>query len=324
MTHNLMYMLDKCMPFGASISCKIFQDFSDSLKFIIEQKPGIPKHITNYLDDFLFIALSMMRCNYIMREFLLMLDQKGCPYAPEKTEWAAPQIIFLGILLNGILHILIVPERKRQKALNVLEWIISKKSVTVKVIQKLTGVLNFLNKVIVPGRTFTRRMYSKLALKDKDGKELKAFHHVSLNSEFKCDCLMLKIFLMSPHWRTMCRPFIDMSAEYGKWTTLKLFIDSSACEQKEFGCVYGDQWTFSMWNPDFIREKKPSIQYLELYALCVAIFTWENEDRLKNARIRIFCDNKSVKSMVNNMTSGCKNCLHLIRLLVLNNLRFNR
>ena len=38
----------------------------------------------------------------------------------------------------------------------------------------------------------------------------------------------------------------------------------------------------------------------------------------------MFCDNISIKNMVNNLTSGCRNCMYLIRMLTLNNLKFNR
>ena len=52
------------------------------------------------------------------------------------------------------------------------------------------------------------------------------------------------------------------------------------------------------------------------------MLTWG--DLLVNTRVVIFCDNQSVLEMVNNTTSICKNCMYLLRLLVLNNLRFNR
>ena len=55
-----------------------------------------------------------------------------------------------------------------------------------------------------------------------------------------------------------------------------------------------------------------------------AIFTWEDDPRLSNTRIKIYCDNTSIRDVVNPMTSKCKNSLHLLRLLALNNLRFNR
>ena len=76
------------------------------------------------------------------------------------------------------------------------------------------------------------------------------------------------------------------------------------------------------WNPSFIREQKPSIPYLELYALCTGIIIWGKY--LRNDRFIIYCDNKSVRDMVNSTTFGCKNCMVLIRLLVLDSLVHNR
>ena len=46
------YFVDKCMPFGASISCANFQAFSDAISHIVEYK--MKKENINYLDDFFF------------------------------------------------------------------------------------------------------------------------------------------------------------------------------------------------------------------------------------------------------------------------------
>ena len=51
-TGEVWYFVDKCLPFGASISCAIFQDFSDTLKHVVEMKAGILMAVVNYLDDF--------------------------------------------------------------------------------------------------------------------------------------------------------------------------------------------------------------------------------------------------------------------------------
>ena len=72
------------------------------------------------------------------------------------------------------------------------------------------------------------------------------------------------------------------------------------------------------------KNCKPSIEYLELFALCAGVLAWCDTPRLNNTRIIIFCDNQAVVSMVNNTTSGCKNCMVLLRTLVLNNLKHNR
>ena len=42
-----------------------------------------------------------------------------------------------------------------------------------------------------------------------------------------------------------------------------------------------------------------------------------------NRRICIFCDNESVVRMLNDNTSGCRNCMVLIRMIVLEGLTWN-
>ena len=53
-TGKYFFFVDKCMPFGASISCSHFQRFSDAIAHIIKVKT---KHgNVNYLDDFFFCS----------------------------------------------------------------------------------------------------------------------------------------------------------------------------------------------------------------------------------------------------------------------------
>ena len=72
----------------------------------------------------------------------------------------------------------------------------------------------------------------------------------------------------------------------------------------------------------FIETKDPSIEYLELYGLTAALLTWG--EFIHDIRVLVFCDNQAVVSMVNNLTSSCKNCMFLLRLITLNNLVNNR
>ena len=111
-----------------------------------------------------------MLVNNMVRQFLEICQNIGCPVALDKTEWGTTQIVFLGILLDGRRHCLMVPEEKVQKALRLLEWVRSSAKITIKTVQKLTGTLNFLSRAIVPGRTFTRSMYDKLKTSDSKGK----------------------------------------------------------------------------------------------------------------------------------------------------------
>ena len=106
-------------------------------------------------------------------------------------------MVFLGILLDGVSMSPALPIDKRDKALNMLNYFIDKRKVTVKHLQTLTGYLNFLTKVIHLGRVFTRCMYSKYSeiTQDKSGK-FKQYHHVSIDKEFKFDCAVWHEFLL--------------------------------------------------------------------------------------------------------------------------------
>ena len=120
------YFVDKCLPFGHSISCSHFQRFSNALKHILEWKTG-KKWVVNYLDDFLFIAASKEDCDDMMKVFIQLCKDLGVPIAMEKTEYGSERVVFLGILLEGKFHILSVPEEKRVRAVNMLKLFINKK-----------------------------------------------------------------------------------------------------------------------------------------------------------------------------------------------------
>ena len=326
---EIVYFFDKCLPFGASISCSHFQRFSNGLCHVFEFATKMHGLIPNYLDDFLFMALCRLRCNELMRIFLELCEELCIPVSVEKTEWASTLMIFLGILLDGMNKVMGIPEDKKSKALMQLKTMLDKKSARVHQLQQLAGLLNFLNRAVVPVRAFTRRMYAKFSGftqigfggKVKHKVTLKPHHHVRLDSEFKQDCRMWVRFLELPlNYLAVARPFVDLSSDKNA-VNLQFFSDASLAETKGFGCYFDKQFSMGTWEPNFIRQFKPSIAYLELYALCVAIFTWSN--KLRNRRVIVACDNQAAVNMVNHSTSGCRNCMYLLRELTLRGLEFN-
>ena len=306
-TQITYYFVDKCMPFGSSISCALFQEFSDALAYIIEYKHNFMIVVMNYLDDFLFIAFTMAKCNELMRKFLEMCRMIGCQTSEDKTEWATDLITFLGMLLNGKACTISIPIDKVNKAINLLELTIQSKKVTVKHVQRLTGVLNFLSRAIVPGHTFTRCMYDKLKVRNKKGELLKQHHHVQVNKQFKLDALAWKYFLEHASSPQLCRPFVDFKDDT-EAIILNFYTDAS--KTIGMGAIFNDHWMFAQWEPAFIQKCDPSIEFLELFALCAAILAWETQ--LHNVRIIIFNDNQAVLGMVNKMTSKCEQCMKLL------------
>ena len=86
-------------------------------------------------------------------------------------------------------------------------------------------------------------------------------------------------------------------------------MDASKNRKLGFGGHCGINWMQARWG-SFIQNCDPSIQFLELYALTAGVLAWIHQFR--NKTVVIYTDNQCVRSMVNNTTSGCKNCMVLI------------
>ena len=122
-------------------------------------------------------------------------------------------------------------------------------------------------------------------------------------------------------WSILCRPYVDLFT-FDTSVVLPFYSDASKKDSLGFGVYFNRQWAYGTWEPGYIKNCDPSIEYLELFALCVGIFIWQ--EQLRDCQIIIHCDNQAVINMVNQTTSSCKNCMMLLRLLVLNGLIYNR
>ena len=70
LTGKEVFFFDKCLPFGASISCTIFQKFSDALKFLVEaSSKQTYVFVTNYLDDIYSLPIPRVNATKCCRNF---------------------------------------------------------------------------------------------------------------------------------------------------------------------------------------------------------------------------------------------------------------
>ena len=309
---KIYYFVDKCLPFGASISCTHFQGFSDAVAHIVKFKTK--QDLVNYLDDFLFAQLLKLLCNQQMQAFLDVCSRINFPVSMEKTFWAATRMIFLGFLIDTVNEMVSLPKEKIEKGLDLIQAALDRpsKKLTLKELQKICGFLNFLGRCIIPGRAFTRRLYANTT------GVTKPHHHIRISTEMRMDLQMWQKFLLHPS--VFCRPFMDFS-KYWSAEEIDMYSDATKNPKLGFGGYSGPSWMYGTWDSEFIIDKDPSIEYLELYALTCVIVQWIH--RTANRRIILFCDNKSVVYMVNKTTSSCKNCMVLIRIIVLYSLIHN-
>ena len=304
------YFVDKCLPFGASISCAHFQNFSDAIAHIIRTKTG--KDLINYLDDYLFASFLECLCDGQIQQFLKVCEMINFPVSIEKTYWGHTTLVFLGLLIDTIRRIVCIPCDKIKKTLDLIEAVLAsrKHKVTMLQIQQLCGYLNFIGRGIIPGQTFTRRLYA-LTASSKKGFKLKQHHHIRLKSENLLDLELWQYFLKHP--TVYCRPFLDFKPQSAN--KIPFYTDASKCEMLGAGGWCDNEWFSLQWPAGFIKKYDPSIAYLELYAVTIGVKLWLH--KFRNTRIIINCDNQATVQMLNNNSSSCKYCMKLIRVIVL-------
>ena len=126
-----------------------------------------------------------------------------------------------------------------------------------------------------------------------------------------------KFFLSNPtsYYRKFILPSL-LTAE-----VLDMYSDASRNFRLGFGAYCGSEWCYGQWDHEFCQEKQPSIEYLELFAVTVGVLNWLK--LWQNRKIVLSCDNEAVVNMINNSSSKCKNCMVLIRMIVLEGLVCN-
>lgn len=302
------YFCDKAVPFGSSRSCALFSAFSDALAAIFVTKARVhfqdnTIETDSYLDDFFFANFMSALCNEQVQYFIDLCDRIRFLVSMEKTVWATQIIVFLGILINTITQTLALLQDKVTKAKEMIDEVLRAKKVTVHELQKLTGLLNFFCRAIVPGRTFTRRLYYQF-------KQRQPYHHVKVNTDLRED---LRVWLSLLEMEiTVCRPFVDFQDD-AQVQEICAASDASLNPLLGIGGYYQSSWFALKYPQDFIQLAAPSVQFVELLALLCTVWTWRCH--LVNSRVSLTCDNQAVVAMINSGVSSERKCMQLIRLL---------
>jgi hypothetical protein len=152
-----MFYFDRCLPMGAAISCKTFEVFSISRPWIDQHKLDIEYNL-HLLDDFLLIAPSYDSCQTQLHRFLAFCAFIGLPLAPEKTFGPSTTLSFAGIELDTIKLEARLPRDKLQNCVEFISEFLRRKKVTLREIQSLVGLLNFVCSVVSSGRAFLPRL----------------------------------------------------------------------------------------------------------------------------------------------------------------------
>ena len=183
--------IDTALPFGLRSAPKIFSAVADALAWILHSR-GVTYQL-HYLDDFLLLGPpDSPGCSQSLQITLGVCQELGVPVAAHKTEGPTQSLTFLGIRIDPVhMELSLPPEKLARTTAIVLEWRDRKVAIK-KQLQSLIGTLSHAATVVVPGRTFLRRMIETMAIPKRQ------HYHVRLNQNFQSDIQWWAVFL--PQW----------------------------------------------------------------------------------------------------------------------------
>ena len=286
------YMSDVKLPFGAAMSCSIFQRLTDSICRMMKRR-GFT--VVGYLDDFLVIERTKEQCMVAYNCLSNLLIELGFTINWGKACPPCQKLTYLGISIDSCYRALSLPEEKLMAlSLEVDKWLQLKRAKKVE-LQQLVGRLNWAARVIRGGRCFLRRLI------DLSSKGNHPNWHTSISKDARADILWWKEGLALFNGTTVFPNDVPLPA-------FAFATDSSSVGG---GGHYGNDWYYVNWEVDMPEVQNKHITFLELQSVVLAVKRWGQ--LWAGLHIRVVSDNKATVSAVNKGTSKSKDLMLLVR-----------
>ena len=298
------FYYDRCLPMGCSTSCQTFELFATSLQWILTSVLGV-QHMSHILDDFIFFgAPNSSSCSTGLQAFITLADSLNIPLRADKTVLPSTLVILHGIEVDTSSMRIRLPQDKLLDCRAKVDDMYRCKKVSLRQLQSLIGSLNFACKVVMPGRTFLRRLINLTKGVHNPN------HMLRLNVEARLDLSSWKLFLDNFNGTSLCLPTT--------WTSsncIRLYSDASL---QGFSAIYGKRWLQGRFPSSWASV---NIAVKELLPIVLAVRIWG--PLLKNSRILFMCDNMSIVNVINVHTSKDVAIMRLLRQFVVATMSFN-
>lgn len=291
------YYYDKCLPQGCSSSCQIFEKFSDSLLWILQNKYNCTD-VVKVLDDFLFISNSSDHCQYMLDCFRQLCNDIGVPIAEHKTEGPSQQLSFLGVDLNTIHMTAQLPHEKLTKYSSEIILFLGKSKCTLRELKSIIGMLQFATCVIPIGKCFLRRLH------DATIGITKPHYYIKLTKKIKEDLSLWNMFLSKFNGISLITPKEKFTSN-----ELHMYSDSSHIG---YGGTFRSHYILG---PFPSKWKNYSIQFLELFPIFLLLHVFK--EQLSHKSIIFHCDNQSIVNIINKQSSADPLIMKLLRPMIL-------
>ena len=236
------FYYDKVLPFGLRSASYLFNQLSDAVEWILQNRCLI-SFVCHILDDFLIMELPSKpppfesTCQQSLTAMMLTFKNLNIPIAPGKTQGPATLLEFMGILFDSARMEARLPADKIARLHAVFDSFQHWKTCTLKELQSLIGTLNFACKVIPPGRPYLQRMI-ELTRNIKQ-----PHHHIKLSTGFFKDLEMWKEFILDWNGASF---FLSSEWQDSEW--LDLHTDASGA--LGYGGIFGSKWFQGKWEPN--------------------------------------------------------------------------
>lgn len=206
----------------------------------------------------------------------------------EKTVAPTTQLTIYGIEVDSIAMECRLPHDKIVKIQEKLEGFCKRKKVQLKELQSLIGLLNFACSVIVPGRTFLRRLI------DLTCGISKPFYWVRLTKETRADLTMQLQFISQFNGKS-----VFLAKEWDFSDFISLYTDASG--SIGISEVLGEQWFTQQWSEELLHFQ---IAIKELFPIVLALEIWGCQ--LQNKKILLLTDNMAIVQVINKQSRRTK------------------
>jgi hypothetical protein len=306
------YYVDKALPMGASCSPAFFEMFSTFLEWVVSKVAGTDL-LSLYMDDFFLVGWvrghrsSEESCRHLIRSLEGVCAKLGVPLAADKSAGPATKLVFLGLEIDSVNQVVLVPEVKLVAIIRKVSDAVESSHLSLRALQSLIGSLSFICRAISPGRAFLRRLI------DLTCGVSKPWHKIRLSRGARCDLATWLVFLRDFNGRAI---FADQFWREDR--DLQFFTDASG--SVGFGGFFQGRWFQGKW-PSRWGSGVRSITWMEFFPILVAVVLWGN--LLRGSRVLIRSDNEAVVFIINKQTSKCPAIMSLVRFFVLQCLKFN-
>lgn len=273
------YYQELFLPFGLRTAPFIFNLFGEAFEWILQREYSWL--LKRYLDDFLIILPQDYDLAKASTQFNNTCSQLGFEEAKEKSK-EGTCVDYLGLILDTEKMEARLPEEKKCRALRGINEVLKLRSVTIKQLEKLLGLLEFCVAVFPLGRPFLRHVWNMFRRGN--------FQRQRLTTAARQDLQWWVQFL--PIWSgvSAIRP-----------SRPRFHIATDASGKKGIGGVWFEATKPHMFATRLNRRhRKKHINWKELFAILYAFASWA--EHWLDGQVTVFCDNEAVVAGINKRT----------------------